>query len=218
MLTPNLCIYVCPALSENEEFCIIEEAIGLDSSLNAVGLRQELCNLFHQKVAELSIEEATALTRVIKLKNTGAALDIPSPAALAVLQNISAIDQFILDDQQDWFYFSEVLIHEAGKALDDAIDHLDTNKSVQSAIQNLKHLEFTELSIMLVLYDLMSKGDFDLVKLCLNQLKNKQLLNEGFFVNYPLQQEHLEQLRMTYQALPILKPVDDLIIDIQKNL
>lgn len=58
---------------------------------------------------------AKALKLLLQHKINGTAIRTFNPEQLQILQKIAALDSFMLDDQRDWFYFSEVAIDSAYK-------------------------------------------------------------------------------------------------------
>jgi len=122
----NLCIYMNPELSENGFMLLSTQNVVPDCYDNSifVDLSNQLCNFFNQEVQQLNDQAQTALKLLLQHKINGTAIRTFNPEQLQILQKIAALDSFMLDDQRDWFYFSEVTIDNAYKDMKKGLELL----------------------------------------------------------------------------------------------
>ncbi|MFH4146802.1 hypothetical protein WAI91_22855, partial [Acinetobacter baumannii] len=82
---------------------------------------------FNQEVQQLNDQAQKALKLLLQHKINGTAIRTFNPEQLQILQKIAALDSFMLDDQRDWFYFSEVAIDNAYKDMKKGLELLVLN-------------------------------------------------------------------------------------------
>lgn len=145
------------------------------------------------------------------------------PEELHILQLIAAFDSFMLDDQRDWFYFSEVIIDNAHKDIKKGIDLLVLDQEIKDALKQLldtNNMEFCDLSILVVLYPLLVKSEKnnDLVQACLSHLIGNNLIQEPLIASAQLESGAFKAELETYALMPHMKAVKELLLDVEADL
>ena len=221
----NLCIYMNPELSENGFMLLSTQNVVPDCYDNSifVDLSNQLCSFFNQEVQQLNDQAQKALKLLLQHKINGTAIRTFNPEQLQILQKIAALDSFMLDDQRDWFYFSEVAIDNAYKDMKKGLELLVLNEDIKDALKQLldaNNMEFCDLPILVVLYPLLVKSEENnkLVQACLSHLIGNNLINEPFIAGVQLEAGAFNSEMNTYTLLPHMKAVKELLIDIEADL
>lgn len=142
---------------------------------------------------------------------------------LSVLSKISAIDKFMLDDSRDWFYFSEIAIENAYKAMRKGIELLVLDQDIKDALKQLmaqNNNEFTDLSILIVIFPLLARSEesLPLVQSCLSHLITNKLASNPDISFCVLKPNTLDSELDTYKLLPHMKALTELIYEINEDL
>lgn len=142
---------------------------------------------------------------------------------LTVLSKISALDQFMLDDSRDWFYFSEILIDNAYRSIERSLDLLLLDHEIKDSLKSMRspyNSLFTNLSILVVLFPLLvrSEANMTLVQSCLSHLENNHLLENDVISMSSMKLNTLDDELEIYKILPHMKALVELITAIQVDL
>lgn len=142
---------------------------------------------------------------------------------LIILSKMSALDQFMLDDSRDWFYFSEITIDNAYQSMKKGIDLLVLDHDIKDSLKQLMMLNncmFTDLSILIILYPLLvrSEDNTTLVQSCLSHLITKKIVTNPVISMSELTKDTLDAELETYRLLPHMKALSELILEIKIDL
>ncbi|HCA5182998.1 TPA: hypothetical protein MW242_002622 [Acinetobacter baumannii] len=178
-----------------------------------------LCSKVNQQFKAFTPAQHGAISKAFDIKANGNIIQLFQPEVVETIGVIAALDSFMLDDSKDWFYFSEITVDNAYKAIANGIRSLIVDTDLKDSLQQLlseNNAVFTDLAILTIIYPLLLKSEqnVDLIQACLTILMKQDTPYHPLFTVYELAPGIFNKYTEIYILLPHMKPVLNLLNEI----